>query len=40
MPEHFRLGFGVMEEGFGTALQRIADHLTSLPVSAASTAQG
>jgi aspartate/methionine/tyrosine aminotransferase len=38
MPEHFRLGFGVMEEGFGTALQRIADHLTSLPVSAASTA--
>jgi len=40
MPEHFRLGFGVMEEGFATALQRIADHLTSLPVSAASTAQG
>ena len=28
MPEHFRLGFGVMEEGFGNALQRIADHLT------------
>jgi len=39
MPEHFRLGFGVMEEGFGTALQRIADHLASLPISAASTAQ-
>jgi aspartate/methionine/tyrosine aminotransferase len=27
MPEHFRLGFGVTDEGFGTALQRIADHL-------------
>jgi aspartate/methionine/tyrosine aminotransferase len=40
MPEHFRLGFGVMEEGFGTALRRIADHLRSLPVSAASTAKG
>jgi aspartate/methionine/tyrosine aminotransferase len=40
MPEHFRLGFGVMEEGFGTALQRITDQLTSLPISAASTAQG
>src|SRR5689334_3360324 len=39
MPEHFRLGFGVMEEGFGTALQRIADHLASVPISAASTAQ-
>jgi aspartate/methionine/tyrosine aminotransferase len=40
MPEHFRLGFGVMEEGFGNALQRIADHLTASPISAASTAQG
>lgn len=30
MPEHFRIGFGVMEEGFGNALQKIADHLTSL----------
>lgn len=40
MPEHFRLGFGVMEEGFGNALQRIADFMTSLPISAASTAQG
>ena len=40
MPEHFRLGFGVMEKGFETALQRIADHLTSLPISAASTAKG
>ena len=40
MPEHFRLGFGVMEEGFGNALQRIADHLTAAPISAASTAQG
>ena len=40
MPEHFRLGFGVMEEGFGNALQRIADHLTASPLSAASTAQG
>lgn len=38
MPEHFRLGFGVMEEDFGTALQRVADHLTRLPISAASTA--
>ena len=40
MPEHFRLGFGVMEKGFGNALQRIADHLTASPISAASTAQG
>ncbi len=40
MPEHFRLGFGVMEEGFGNALQRIADFMTSLPINAASTAQG
>jgi aspartate/methionine/tyrosine aminotransferase len=30
MPDHFRLGFGVMEKGFGDALQRIADHFTSL----------
>ena len=40
MPEHFRLGFGVMEKGFGNALQRIVDHLTASPISAASTAQG
>ena len=40
MPEHFRLGFGVMEEGFGAALQRIADLMTTFPISAASTAQG
>jgi len=30
MPEHFRLGFGVTEAGFETALQRIADHLTTI----------
>ena len=40
MPEHFRLGFGVTEAGFGTALQKIADHLTTLPITAASTAYG
>lgn len=40
MPEHFRLGFGVLEEGFGAALQRIADHLITLPVEAASSARG
>jgi aspartate/methionine/tyrosine aminotransferase len=38
MPDHFRLGFGVMEEGFETALQTIADHLTTLPISATTTA--
>ncbi|MGH9941262.1 MAG: aminotransferase class I/II-fold pyridoxal phosphate-dependent enzyme [Pyrinomonadaceae bacterium] len=27
MPEHFRLGFGVAEEGFVTGLERIADFL-------------
>ena len=36
MAEHFRLGFGVTEEGFGTALQRIADHLSTLPITAVS----
>ncbi len=41
MPDHFRLGFGVAEQGFGTALERIADHLASVSVTAAaSTAQG
>jgi len=38
MPEHFRLGFGVTEEGFGNALQRITDHLTSLSSIAVSRA--
>ncbi|HMF58043.1 MAG TPA: aminotransferase class I/II-fold pyridoxal phosphate-dependent enzyme, partial [Pyrinomonadaceae bacterium] len=27
MPEHFRLGFGVMEEGFAQGLERFADFL-------------
>ena len=30
MPEHFRIGFGVTEKGFADALQRIAEHLTTL----------
>ncbi|HEX6715773.1 MAG TPA: aminotransferase class I/II-fold pyridoxal phosphate-dependent enzyme [Pyrinomonadaceae bacterium] len=30
MPEHFRLGFGVTEAGFESALQKIADHLTTI----------
>ena len=37
MPEHFRLGFGVLEEGFENGLQRIADHLTTLTGKAVST---
>jgi aspartate/methionine/tyrosine aminotransferase len=37
MPEHFRLGFGVTEKGFGNALQKIADHLTTLTGKAFST---
>lgn len=36
MPEHFRLGFGVIEKGFADALQRIAALLTSLSGKAAS----
>jgi hypothetical protein len=30
------LGYGVTEEGFGSALQRIADHLTTLKGTAVS----
>ena len=37
MPDHFRLGFGVTEKGFADGLQRIADHLTTLPDKAVST---
>ena len=37
MPEHFRVGFGVLEEGFENGLQRIADHLTTLTGKAVST---
>lgn len=37
MLEHFRLGFGVTEKGFADALQRIADHLTTLAGKAVST---
>lgn len=37
MPEHFRLGFGVIEKGFADGLQRIADHLTTLADKAVST---
>jgi len=35
MPDHFRLGFGVTEEGFADGLQKIADHLTTLAGKAA-----
>ena len=40
MPEHFRLGFGVTEVGFETALQKIADHLTTISSTAVSRAKG
>ena len=39
MPEHFRLGYGVTDEGFGSALERIADHLATLKGTAFSIAR-
>ena len=34
MPNHFRLGFGVAEVGFASALERIADFLKTRPLAA------
>ena len=38
MQDHFRLGFGVTENGFAEALQTIADQLTTMADKAVSTA--